>query len=109
MTNAQIIFNARVQLMEAGKIGTTGRAVEVMNEKGETVMMKEPEEIHTFLAWKEKGYSVRKGEKAVAKFTIWKYASKKVETEDGEEEKGKCFMKCAAFFSAAQVEKMGAA
>ena len=110
MTNAQIIFNARVQLMEAGKIGTTGRAVEVQNEKGETVIMKEPEEIHTFLAWKEKGYSVRKGEKAVAKFTIWKYVNDKIETEDGEAEtRGKCFMKCAAFFSAAQVEKMGAA
>ena len=109
MTNAQIIFNARVQLMESGKIGTTGRAVEVVNENGETVIMKEPEEIHTFAAWKEKGYRVRKGEKAIAKFTIWKYVSKKIETEDGEEESGKCFMKCSAFFASSQVEKVGAA
>ena len=109
MTNAQIIFNARVKLMEEGKIGTTGRAVEVMNQNGETVILPEPEQIHTYAAWKELGYQVQKGQKAIAKFTIWKYAGKVIETEDGTEEHGKCFMKCAAFFHAGQVEAIGAA
>ena len=109
MTNAQIIFNARVKLMEEGKIGTTGRAVEVMNEKGETVILPEPEQIHTYAAWKELGYQVQKGQKAIAKFTIWKYAKSKSANDEEDEGKGQMFMKCAAFFHAGQVEAIGAA
>ena len=115
MTNAQIIFNERVRLMEEQRIGTTGRTLEVINMKGETEFINEPEEIHTYQAWKALGYQVKRGEKAIAKFTIWKYKAGKVEVEaEGEEEeqKGRMFMKMSHFFSESQVEavkKNGAA
>ena len=109
ITNAMIISNAQFGLMEAGKIGTTGRMITYRDEGGEHTMP-EPEEIHTFARWKALGYSVKKGQHAVAKLTIWKYTGgkKTEEDEDGEEktrhEDGHCFMKEAFFFSASQVE-----
>ena len=62
MTNEQIIFNNSVELMKNGKIGKTGRQFEVEDEKGNKIMLDEPEAIHTFQAWKAKGFCVKKGE-----------------------------------------------
>ena len=104
MTNEQIIFNERVRLMNENKIGSTGRSIVVETIHGKKIQMFEPEEIHTFQAWKAIVYSVKKGEKAVAKFTIWKCTEKEVEGEEDEKET-KMFMKMSAFFSASQVEK----
>lgn len=109
MTNAQIIFAKRLELMEAGVIGTTGRKIRIKDEDGSERVMWEPAQIHTFQAWKELGYCVKKGEHAKAKFTIWKYsAGKKTADEaDGEEQDhGHMFMKTAFFFSAGQVEPL---
>lgn len=39
MTNEQILFNVRVQLMEEGKIGSTGRFCEMEDENGNIKMM----------------------------------------------------------------------
>lgn len=107
MTNAQIILAERFRLMHDGKIGTTGRMLEVVGEDGKMVYTPEPEEIHTFAAWKSQGRKVRKGEKAVAKILIWKFASREVENDDGEiEDQSRMFMKTAAFFSQSQVEEL---
>lgn len=107
MTNAQIIFNEAVELMKNGKIGTTGRQFEVEDENGNKMILDEPEDIHTFQAWKKLGYCVKKGEKAVAQFHIWKCVSKEVENSEGmTEEQKKMFMKKASFFSASQVQAM---
>ena len=107
ITNAMIILNAQMQLMEQGKIGTTGRMIRVQFEDGEQ-LIPEPEPIHTYQHWKESGYQVRKGEKAVASFGIWKYTSKAKDTASEEEaqEKGFCFMKTAFWFTASQVDKI---
>ena len=67
----------------------------------------EEEEIHTYAHWKSLGYQVKKGQKAVAQFPIWKYTSKKKAEEVSEEEaqaRGYCFMKLSSFFSTKQVE-----
>ena len=106
MTNSEIIRKHRMSLMEQGLIGTTGRTLEAINEKGETVTLQEPEEIHTYTAWKELGYQVQKGQKAVAKFLIWK---RKVKTDDetGKSE-AKMFMTRAAFFTRGQVQAISA-
>lgn len=105
MTNATIIFNESVKLMENGLLKGTGQYVEVENEDGSKTQLEIPEEIHTFSAWKSMGYSVKKGEHAVAKFPIWKHTSKTVIDENNEEsEKTSMFMKTAAFFKSAQVE-----
>ena len=67
--------------------------------------------------WKQLGYQVKKGQKAVASFTIWKHTSKKEEMEvtytDGtkgieEVDNSRMFMKLSSFFSASQVEKITA-
>lgn len=110
MTNEQILFNVRVQLMEEGKIGSTGRFFEVEDENGDIKKMLEPEEIHSFSRWKEYGYGVKRGEKAIAKVEIWKCVEAKKEEEKPEsketEEKDRMFKKMAFFFSPSQVEPL---
>lgn len=105
MTNEQIIFMERVRLMNEGIIGKTGRVFEIKDSAGNVSTVEEPEELHTFKMWKDKGFAVKKGEHAIAKITIWK-AKERKETEDGEEDL-RMFMKTAAFFSKAQVERRG--
>ena len=76
MTNEKIIMNARLALLDAGLIGTTGRQYEIIDENGDSRFVDEPEELHTFVIWQRMGYSVKKGEKAIAKIRIWKYSEK---------------------------------
>jgi antirestriction protein ArdC len=83
--NVEIVALATAELINAGAISPT-------------------EEIHTFQKWKSLGYSVKRGEKAITKLTIWKHTSK-VNAETQEEETA-MFMKTAAFFSTSQVEKI---
>jgi hypothetical protein len=104
MTNAQIIFNESIALMRDGKIGTTGRMLAFKDEDGEIHEEPEPVAIHTYAAWKSLGYQVKKGEKAVAKFLIWKHTVKKAKADDDDDQE-KMFMTKAAFFAPDQVEK----
>lgn len=108
MTNAQIIFNESMKLLEAGIIGTTGRSFETVNEDGETVTIMEPEPLHTFAHWKSLGRQVKKGEHAKASFIIWKqgkaYTKKNKETGEEEEKEGRMFMKKSSFFTLDQTE-----
>lgn len=70
--------------------------------------------VNTFAGWKRRGYSVKKGEKAVFKTKIWKpvkYAKKEQESEidanlSAEDSDNKHLVLVnAAFFTAEQVEK----
>ena len=110
MTNAQIIFNQSVALMEAGKIKGTGRFFTYEDENGEKKQLEEPEAIHTFTRWKECGRQVKKGEHAKAAFMIWKAGQAKTEAdpnEAGEETAQiKMFMKKAFFFTFDQTEEV---
>ena len=63
--------------MEAGTIGTTGNYLEIEGEDGEKKRIPEPEEIHTFLLWKDLGFSIKRGQKSTIKIRIWKHAVKK--------------------------------
>ena len=106
ITNAMIVFQAQQALLEAGKIKPTGRLLTMKTEDGSTIEVPEAEDIHTFARWKELGFMVRKGEHAVANFSIWKYTTKaKGKTEEEAQEEGFCFMKKAFWFSASQVER----
>lgn len=111
MTNATIILNESLRLMEEGVIKGSGQFAEIETADGEKKTIELPEEIHTFNGWKERGYSVKKGEKSKIKFPIWKY-TEKCKTE--EEKTGNpledapvtnMFMKLSAFFTADQVER----
>lgn len=105
MTNEMIILNESVKLMEEGIIGTTGRTFKMnVIQNGEEVEkeVQEPEPIHTYAGWKERGYQVQKGEKAIAQFTIWKHVTKKAKAED-EQDETKMFMKRASWFKFSQV------
>ena len=95
MTNKQIIANAQMKLAADG-------IIEVVNGI--------PEEIHTYAKWKQLGYQVLRGEKAVCKLNIWKpVTSKKKVEENGEEkevETERMTIKSASFFARNQVEAM---
>lgn len=111
MTNAQIIFNESMNLMEQGIIKTTGRTFTYKNEDGEEITVKEPEAIHTFAMWKELGRQVKKGEHAKAAFTIWKAGKGKAQDEDAQADGEKAenirmFMKKAFFFTIDQTEEI---
>lgn len=113
MTNREIITMEQERLVEEGILKYTGRVLKVELEDGTEATIKEIQPIHTYNAWKSLGYQVKKGEKAVAKFAIWKYSSKKKKNEEsGETEEvvdamhGYCFMKMSAFFTNEQVEKI---
>ncbi len=109
MTNNMLVFMERVRLMNEGIIGGTGRTF--ITDDGQEI--EEPEEIHTFQAWKAKGFSVKKGEKAVASFPVWKYITGKKKGEEAEAESteneetsgGYCRMKLSHFFTRNQVEE----
>ncbi len=107
MTNEMIILQQAQRLAESGKIGYTGRTLTLETTDGDTIELRETEPIHTFARWKAMGYMVRKGEKAIAKFTIWKHVHKKKKADDEEAPESKMFLKQAAFFSMAQVEQVG--
>ena len=82
--------------------------IAIEDQNGNKQQLEIPEAIHTYNAWKELGFQVQKGQKAVAQFTIWKYAAGKhteAEAEGATEEApGRMFLKKASFFSAAQVQ-----
>lgn len=110
MTNQEIILTESLKLMEEGVLKGSGIKGVIEDENGEEHEIELPEEIHTFNAWKERGYNVKKGEKSKIKFAIWKYTVKKKEYtnkygEQDETEEGKCFMKMSAFFTSEQVER----
>lgn len=113
MNNATIIFNSSIQLMKEGVLEGTGEFLTVKYDDGHTEEVEVPEPIHTYQAWKALGYQVRKGEKAIAKFMIWKYTEKKskedkveIGVKEGDTIKSSMFMKMAAFFKMSQVEKV---
>lgn len=110
MTNAQIIMNESINLLEAGIIKGTGRMLEavIVDKNGNETkkLVEEPEAIHTYATWKQLGYQVKKGQKAKASFLIWKYVEGKKQEESEEEPDSKMFMKKAHFFTMDQVEKI---
>ncbi len=108
MTNEQIIFNARCELMEQGLIGSTGRTLQYETEDGLTKYMPEPEEIHTYAFWKSNyGLVPKKGTHAIATLQIWKHDKrKKKDDEEQEVEKESLFLTKGFFFSPSQVEPM---
>lgn len=108
MSNEEIIFNERLRLAAEGRIPVTDRTVAVTDENGNVRQTRLPVEIFTYQAWKERGFQVRKGEKAVAGIRIWKPKRRK-SGEDGEpEEKTQSetefFSKKAWFFAPSQVD-----
>ena len=120
MTNATIILNESIRLMEEGILKGSGRFAEVETDKG-TQTIELPEDIHTFAGWKALGYAVKKGEKSSIKFPIWKHTTKMLKTDTESAElnamnaqinaqggQTNMFMKTAAWFTAAQVEPIKA-
>lgn len=115
MTNQMIVLSNAVRLMEEGVILASGQKVKVTDADGNEKLLDMPEEIHTFQGWKDRGFCVRKGEKAVAKFPIWKHSKKKLKNDAGEVEidengneknVGSMFMQMAAWFTVRQVDPL---
>ena len=108
MTNAQIIFERSVTLMNSGIIKGSGKFLNVIDENGNESLLEIPEPLHTFNEWKKLGYVVRRGQKAKAFIQIWKYAEPKAKDDEASkvltEEEKHFFMKNAAFFAFDQLE-----
>lgn len=103
MTNQMIILLESIKLMDEGKI--KGSGIKGLNPDGKEIEL--PEAIHTYQIWKQLGFQVKKGEKAVAQFPIWKHTSKATEEidENGDPKvKENMFLKTSSFFTKAQVE-----
>lgn len=112
MTNAMIILGESIRLMKEGVLEGTGETITFKYDDGHTEQVEVPESIHTYQAWKSLGYQVRKGEKAIAKFMIWKYTEKKakegnaeIAVKEGDTVKSNMFMKMSAFFKASQCDR----
>lgn len=112
MTNAMIILGESIRLMKEGKLEGTGEILTFKYDDGHTEEVEVPEPIHTYQVWKALGYQVRKGEKAITKFMIWKYAEKKAKEnhdaniKEGDVIQSNMFMKMSAFFKASQCDRM---
>ena len=120
MTNAQIIMNESLRLMEEGILKGSGIFGEIETDTG-TITIELPEDIHTFQGWKERGYTVKKGEKSSIKFPIWKHTTKMLKTDTDNPEVNKMnaqineqggevnmFMKMSSWFTFSQVEPIKA-
>lgn len=96
MTNIEIIVNEAIQ----NKLYTKEEVLERIEKCGELPL-------HTFQAWKSKGYVVKKGEKATIVTKLWKYKTFTVKNKQGEEEeRTKCYLYPAYLFTEAQVERI---
>lgn len=100
MTNVQIIMMEQERLFEEGILHL---------DENEDI-----QPIHTYAGWKTLGFQVKRGAKAVAKFPVWKFYAKSKKQDEIDEEsvddevvnKGRMFMKVAAFFTDEQVERI---
>lgn len=127
MTNSEIIFRESCELFRAGIIAGSGIVATVTDGDGNEKQIELPEEIHTFSAWKQAGYIVKKGEKAIASFPIWKYTERRQnggmqaqesttatadngngdgDGNDDAQQNGRMFLKTAYFFRRSQVERI---
>ena len=112
MTNAMIIIAEQLRLLDEGVLHYTGRTIPVYNlATGEVEETAEIQPIHTYNGWKARGYQVKKGQKAIAQFPIWKYTKAKTKDMDEEEaqQRGYCFMKNSSWFTDEQVEAISQA
>jgi hypothetical protein len=99
MKNEEMIMKTRIRLMNSRVIGTTGNKMEVVDADGVVTEIDEPEEIHTYVGWKRRGYQVPQGTKAKVFIPIWNYST-------DEEGNTTMFQRNAPFFTPSQVEKI---
>lgn len=106
MTNLQIITGACI----ANGLYTEEHALELLEQFGELP-------VHTFKAWKERGYSVKKGQHATLKVEIWRHKDRRQDQEpeqeqDQEQERlerpGDFYKKVCHLFTFEQVEPIKA-
>ena len=72
MTNARIILLQRNRLLREGVIGSAG-IHRFKDYKGVPYACDIPEDIFTMGAWRKRGYRIKPGETARARFPIWRY------------------------------------
>lgn len=104
MTNEEYIFQESQRLAKEGLIKYTGREITIELPDGITQTIKETEAIHTYEHWKQLGFQVQRGSRAVTQLSIWKHVNGRVNEETGSQEPSRMFMKKSSFFSASQVQ-----
>ena len=96
MTNREIIIGEAI----LHNIFTEEEILEHLETRGELPL-------HTFAAWKARGYVVKKGEKAAIQTRLWKYRKSVKPNDKGEaEENENCYLCKAFLFTKEQVERI---
>ena len=96
MTNREIIIGEAI----LNEIFTGEQIEEYLETLGELPL-------HTFAAWKARGYAVKKGENAVIATRLRKYNKGVNKNDDGEEEENaNCYLCKAFLFTDKQVERI---
>lgn len=89
MTNNMIIMLNSIEAMEEGLLKGSGIFGEVTtldeNDEEVTNTIELPEEINTFIGWKRRGYTVKRGEKAKLQFPIWVKCKKSKKSKKSDE------------------------
>lgn len=107
MKNTDIIMINSIALLREGVLTDTGKDIIYQISPFDLYEGKEPEPIHTFQGWKALGYSVKKGEKSIANFQIWKSKTRKIIGIDGKETTTTdMFLTKAHFFKFSQVQQI---
>lgn len=110
MTNKQIILEESLRLVEAGILKSTGVMDYIELEDESVIEFEVPEAINTYQRWKQLGYAVKKGEKAITCIKVWKPFKSKAEDVDTEDEENQdkthMYLKKAYFFKQDQCEKI---
>ena len=108
MTNAQRIFEKEIELALENKIPTLERRITVA-VNGEERVINEPTHIYSLPQWRNRGYLVREGEKAIARINLYRPVNTRPAEdaepgEDGSIPASRMELKPTYFFSADQVE-----
>ncbi len=96
MTNQQIIAKEAI----TNNIYAEEQTLEFIKKYGEIPL-------HTFQGWKQRGYLVKKGEKAKVITHLWKFKKQTIISNNDEEiESTNCYLCKAYLFTREQVQKL---
>lgn len=69
--NSDRVFLESITLMSLEMIEPTSDALETYYIGSKVYICREPEKIDTYMGWKEKGFHVKKGQKAITKIKLY--------------------------------------
>lgn len=75
LTNRAKVLEERILLAAYGEIGWQDEETQTFYIGQNAYMCRTPEEIDTFQGWKNRGYYVKRGQKAISELKLWSGAA----------------------------------